>query len=524
MKLIKLTKLDVRKTSLACLSGTLLFLAFPPASLYPLTFIAFLPLLWALEGISPKRAFFLGWASGSFFYILLLHWIVLNPAVESWVKPLLYLGVLLIGLFQGLFWAAPAAVSRWLSDRTRLPLWVSFPALFTVFDWLRGLGLLGFTWGSPGYALARWTDAIQMASLGGLYLVTWWVVIVGGLVIWVARSFLKNFYGNDSANGQAKLIRISILSAVLILPPLFGLLMKKAVERLKFEAPKFTAALIQGNIEQGMRWDREFREYNWSQYRLLSLQAARQNPELVVWPETAMPFYLRYENDFYREMLSLVDSSGLAILTGVPDVKTDFNTGRQEYFNSAFLFLPGRGLAGEYAKSQLVPFGERFPFKEKIPGLRHVNFGEGEWTPGADSVVLDHPKARISCLICFESIFPAIARRQAARGSKLFVNITNDGWFGRSGAARQHAEMSVFRAVEQRRSVARCANSGVSMFVTPSGRICQPTDLYVQTVIVQSLPLMDYRTLYGRLGDWVVWLLLAFLAPFFALAFFRKPN
>jgi apolipoprotein N-acyltransferase len=172
----------------------------------------------------------------------------------------------------------------------------------------------------------------------------------------------------------------------------------------------------------------------------------------------------------------------------------------------------------------LVPFGERFPLKDKIPGLRRVSFGEGEWTPGADTVVLDHPKSRISCLICFESIFPAIARRQAARGSRLFVNITNDGWFGRSGAARQHAEMSVFRAVEQRRSVARCANSGVSMFVTPSGRICQPTDLYVQAAIVQNLPLLDVRTVYGKLGDWVVWLLLALLAPFFALAFFRKPN
>jgi apolipoprotein N-acyltransferase len=524
MKLLKPLRLDFRKASLACLSGALLFLSFPPASLFPLSFIAFLPLLWALEGSSPRRAFLLGWASGAFYFVLLLHWIVLNPAVEAWVKPLLYLGVVLIGFFQGLFWAVPAALSRWLSDKSGLPIWVSFPALFTVFDWLRGLGLLGFTWGSPGYALARWTDALQMASVGGLWLVTLWTVLISGLVFWAAHPFLGRPPQVASGRMRALLPRLLALVAAVFIPPLAGIPVKRAVESLEAPAPVFTVALVQGNIDQGMRWDREFQEYNWTEYRRLTQEAAAHKPDLVVWPETAMPFYLRYENRFFSEMLSLVDGAGFPVLTGVPDAKTDFETGRTDYYNSAFLFLPGRGLAGEYAKAHLVPFGERFPLKDRIPGLRHVNFGEGEWTPGADTVMLHHPLSTISCLVCFESIFPAIARRQAAKGSRLFVNITNDGWFGRSGAARQHAEMAVFRAVEQRRSVARCANSGVSMFVTPSGRVHQATPLYVRAVIVRSLPLLDCRTLYGRFGDWVVLLLLACLAPFFVLALARRPK
>lgn len=524
MKPLKPLKLDIRKNSLACLSGVLLFLSFPPASLLPLAFIAFIPLLWALERCSPRRAFMIGWSSGSFFFILLLHWIVFNPAVEAWVRPLLYLGVLLIGLFQGLFWAVPAAAAGWLSDRSKLPLWASFPALFVIFDWLRGLGLLGFTWGSPGYALARWLDAIQMASLGGLCLVTLWTVLISALVLWVVRSYVKQAPNAASGSRKPLVPRMVVLLAAFILPPLAGMSMRKHAERLEASAPKFAAALIQGNIEQGLRWDREFQQYNWDLYRELTLEAAGARPDLVVWPETAMPFYLRYENRFYSEMLFLVDATGVPVLTGVPDVKTDFGTGRQEYFNSAFLFLPQRGLAGEYAKAHLVPFGERFPLKEKIPGLRKVNFGEGEWSPGADTVLLMHPRARIGCLICFESIFPGIARRQASKGAEIFVNITNDGWFGRSGAARQHAEMAVFRAVEQRRSVARCANSGVSMFVTPSGRICRPSDLYVQATIIQSLPLMDVRTIYGRFGDWVVALVLAILAPFSVTALIRRPK
>lgn len=524
MKLLKPLKLSIRKTSLVCLSGALLFLAFPPASLLPLAFVALVPLLLALDKASPRRAFLLGWASGAFFFILLLHWIVFNPAVEPWVRPLLYLGVLLIGLFQGLFWAAPAAAATWISDRSRLPLWASFPALFIIFDWLRGLGLLGFTWGSPGYALARWTDAVQMASVGGLYLVSLWVALTSGLVFLIVRSFVKPSLKVPKDRWRPLLLKFFALALAVILPPLSGQFMRRQAEKIAAKAPGFAVALIQGNIDQGLRWDREFQQYNWDRYRELTLAASRKKPDLVVWPETALPFYLRYENQFFSEILNLVDETGVPVLTGVPDVKTDLRTGRHDYYNSAFLFLPYRGLAGEYAKSHLVPFGERFPLKEKIPGLRHVNFGEGEWTPGADTVLLLHPKSRIGCLICFESIFPSIAARQAKKGAQLFVNITNDGWFGRSGAARQHAEMSVFRAVEQRRSVARCANSGVSMFATPSGRICQSTDLYVQATIAQSLPLLNVRTVYGRLGDWVIWLLAILLLPFFALALAHPPT
>jgi apolipoprotein N-acyltransferase len=192
---------------------------------------------------------------------------------------------------------------------------------------------------------------------------------------------------------------------------------------------------------------------------------------------------------------------------------------RQAFYNSAFLILPNEGLAASYAKSHLVPFGERFPYKEKIPFLKEVDFGEGEWTPGADSVIFRTTLADFSCLICFESIFPEISRTQVGQGAKFMVNITNDGWFGRSGAARQHADMSVFRAVEQRRAIARCANSGISMFVMPTGRVISRTGLFEQAILQAEVPLTSGSTFYQRHGDIFVLALslllaLAIIAPY----------
>ncbi len=523
MRLLRISEIDIGQAYPAFLSSLLLFLAFPPLSIFPLSLVAMVPLLWAMKGWSIPRSFFISWTAGTLFFVLLLHWIVLNPAVELWVKPLLYLGTLLIGMYLGLYWALPAALAKFLEQRFSFPGWLSFPALMTLSDFWRTQGFLGFPWGSPGYSLARCTEAIQMAAWGGFYSLTFWVLLINGLIF---RALTQSRPGSGSAPiARWFLTRSGPALIILLVPILWGRTSLDKWERFERSSPSMSVALIQGNIDQGQRWDRKFMEYNWQTYRRLTWGTKELRPDLVVWPETAMPFYLRYEGRYLAEMMDLTDRLDCAVLTGVPDVLTDPRNGAQTYYNSAFLFLPGKGLAGEYAKSHLVPFGERFPLKDKIPFLRDVNFGEGEWSPGVDTVLLLTDQAPISCLICFESIFPGIARNQVNRGSRLLVNITNDGWFGRSGAARQHADMAVLRAVEQRRSIARCANSGVSMFITPSGRIHQPTELYRTAVIHQKIPLMDVQTFYARHGDLFILILLSFtaLGPLVCYWFKRKP-
>ncbi|MDI6741006.1 MAG: apolipoprotein N-acyltransferase, partial [Candidatus Edwardsbacteria bacterium] len=178
---------------------------------------------------------------------------------------------------------------------------------------------------------------------------------------------------------------------------------------------------------------------------------------------------------------------------------------------------------GPDATWHIAPFGERFPLKEHIPFIRNVNFGEGEWTPGTDTVLFRLDTLAFANLICFESIFPEITRSQARRGADFFVNITNDGWFGRSGAARQHADMAVIRAVETRRAIARCANSGISMFIMPDGAIRKPTPLYQQVVIMEDIPVMGGTTFYSRFGDLFLLLVMLLFAGSLAVAAF-KPR
>ncbi len=495
-----------RSYILASITSLLLFLIFPLFSLWPLALVSLIPLYFGIENLSLRKTFLVSWLSGFLFFCGLLHWIVFNPAVESWVRPLLYLGVVLIAAYLSLFFAASFSSAKWLSGELKIPFWWATPFCLVLFDFLRSHGILGFPWGSLGYSLARWTSVIQMASFTGVYGITFWIVLVNSLLYWLIKYFIAN---RPFRLTTTIILRISFVLLVFAMPQLIGKLMLFGVNREMQNAPIINISLIQGNIEQGYRWDKEFREYNWRTYDSLSRRASKQPVDLLVWPETALPFYLRYEPEYYLQALSLANDLKSSILTGVPDFSYDPSQQRQLYYNSVFLIRPIYGLINSYAKSHLVPFGEKFPYKDKIPFIRNVNFGEGEWTPGADSIIFDMGGINFACMICFESIFPEIARKQVSKGARFLVNITNDGWFGRSGAARQHAEMAVFRAVEQRRAIARCANSGISMFILPTGEIIKPTPLYKQVIITDALPLLSTKTFYQKYGDFFVLLIFA---------------
>jgi len=509
-----------RSFFLASLTGLLLVLVFPLFSLWPASFIALIPLYYGIESLSIRRTFFVSWLGGFLFFAGLLYWIVLNPAVEKWVRPLLYLGHILIAAYLSLFFAASFTLSKWLERRLSVPLWLIAPFSMVLFDYLRSHGILGFPWGSLGYSLARWVSIIQIASYTGIYGVTFWIVLLNGLIY----ATLRIIWSTKPLRITAPAVKKATLGLLFFCAPfLFGKIMLSRINAEIQNAPILNIALIQGNIEQGFRWDKEFREYNWQIYDSLSKQTAKQPIDLFVWPETALPFYLRYEPVFFSRITSLADTLKSSICTGIPDFSFDPQTQRQFYYNSAFLVRPVYGLTGTYAKSHLVPFGERFPYKERIPFIKNINFGEGEWTPGTDSIIFNLGGIRFSCMICFESIFPEIARIQVGKGARFLVNITNDGWFGRSGAARQHAEMAVFRAIEERRAIARCANSGISMFILPTGEIIKPTRLFEQAIITNSLPLLTGRTFYQRFGD--LFVLIIFMTMLLvSLMTFIRPS
>ena len=239
--------------------------------------------------------------------------------------------------------------------------------------------------------------------------------------------------------------------------------------------------LVQNNL--GLeKWRRGGLERSFITLEQLSRAAAAQRPDLLVWPETAVPCRVRTREDCRSRVEDLVAELGVPVLTGASDA--DPRT--REPYNAAFYFS-GKPPLQRYAKMHLVPFGERTPFMDFVPLLRDIDWtaltgdlGPAEFARGRERTLFEHPRGDFAVLICFESVFPDLVRGHVAGGADFLVVITNDSWFGRTAGPYQHAQLAVFRAVENRTAIARCATSGVSLFVDRYGRTSQSTPVFTQ--------------------------------------------
>jgi apolipoprotein N-acyltransferase len=267
-------------------------------------------------------------------------------------------------------------------------------------------------------------------------------------------------------------------------------------------------AVVQGNIEQDQKWSPAMRLETVDIYTHLSEQAIdRQDgsPVLLVWPETALPFLIG-DNLYYRRLKNgLIKKQKIWLLSGAPfyrapEDRDSQQAGVGESYNSAYLFTPEGKIGGRYDKQHLVPFGEYVPLSDyfSLPGPLVENIGN--FSNGKPVNPLSCQGAAIGVLICFESIFPKLSRDWTARGANLLVNITNDAWFGHSSAPWQHLSMSVFRAVENRRSLARSANTGVSAVIDPLGRINRSSPLFQPFYLVENVPLLQTKTIFVGFG------------------------
>jgi apolipoprotein N-acyltransferase len=248
-------------------------------------------------------------------------------------------------------------------------------------------------------------------------------------------------------------------------------------------------------------------------YRRLSLDAAVRAPSLIVWPETAAPFFLRYDHALRARVLDIAAETGSHLLVGSPDRERVWGVaGRERYFNSAFLLSPGGGLLDKYDKMHMVPFGEYVPLKSILFFVEKLAYGIGDFEPGRTYTIFQLPVGRFGVTICYEVIFPDQVRRYVKEGAEFLVNITNDAWFGRSAAPAQHLAMAAMRAAENRRYLIRAANTGISAIVDPQGRIVQASGIFEPAVISGRISLVRDQTLYTRYGDVFAWVCVAFVA------------
>lgn len=483
------------EAGLAALGGLLLAVAFLPGPFGFVAWFAFVPLLAALERMRARQAgaggaFTLGYVFGLVFFLGAIHWIALLSDVAITVPWLKYPAWIVAAGYLALYPALASWVSIGLARHAGLGLGTVVPFVMLAVEEMRGSGELGFPWFQPGYTQHAYTPVIQMASLGSVTLVTLWLLFVNVLV-WRALA----------GPGRGRAAAGALL--VLLLPWLWGARVLDAVP--PGEGP--AVALIQANVAGEIKWSGKHQDEILDTFVSLSEEAAADTmrPVLLIWPETATGSYLRMVPGQEARVLDLAARTGVPVYSGYPEATRDA-VDRIHYFNAAGMFPPGGGRPPFYAKRHLVPFGERMPFQWLFPWIGRLDLGQAEWTPGRDALLFDSDAGPFTTLICFEAIFPDLTREDVRKGARWIVNITNDEWFGHSAALYQHAAMSVFRAVENRVPLARCANTGLTLVADANGRVRAHAPVMRPAVLVARLSPPGRPTLYTRIGDWPGWL------------------
>ena len=478
------------------LVAVLLTLSFPPFPLGFLAPIALAVLLNYILHLPVNRGFAIGYWSAVLWGFLTLYWIANNTL------PGMLLTVFIGALHYGLVWWLVRRVHEYFP---RLALWI-FPVVWVAAEFFRQFTDLRFNWLNLAYTQTYYLPYIQLAEITGYLGVSFLLAVLGVLLYCIVR-FPHRRFGS-----------VGVMLALIILPSLYGWWRIQALEATKIARVK--VAVVQPNVDPYQKWEPAFQEQAFAILDSLTLQAVGDSPRVVIWPETATPFFLRNEPRYLKRIHQIVDSFEICLLTGTPDYQ--YHTEAREYhtYNAAFFFRPHFEPFQFYYKMALVPAAESMPFKQIFPFLRKINVGGGDFFPGREFKVFrcaasnetnnsyTHPsgKVRLSVAICYESVFPQIVRGFVQNGANILAVITNDGWFGTTSGPYQHQQYAVFRAIEHRISVARSANTGISVFIAPTGKIIGRLPLNSQGVLSGWLPIREQPTLYTRWGDWLGWL------------------
>jgi apolipoprotein N-acyltransferase len=494
------------RAALLALAALGVALAFPSTNWEALVWVALVPLFVTAVSCPPRAAFGWGWLYGTISFLVLLRWLDFTFRTYSDIPwPVTWGPTLALAGYCGLYVGAVAGAVSWLARPSIGWALAASPFLWVGGEWIRGHLFGGFPWGLLGYSQYLSLPVIQIAELAGVYAVSLVIVAV-----------------NAALAGCLVRPRSSVKGVVLVAALLAGTLGFGAW-RLGAPAPpadETRVAIMQPSIEQPLKFVPGHAAETVAIYLDLTRRAGAERPQLIVWPETALPGPLRRDPGMARTLEALSAAIGSPLLVGSIDVE---GKAPPKLRNTAFL-LTERGIVGRYDKIRLVPFGEFVPLSGLIGFVRSWAQFIAELEPGSRASVFPGPPAPFAVVICYEGIFPELVRELVRGGARLVVNMTNDAWFGRTAGPWQHLAMYPFRAVEHRVAVVRVANTGVSAFIAPSGRIGRHTALFERTVITEPVPLRTGETIYSRFGDWLAYLALGVSGASLALRARRRAE
>ncbi len=481
---------SIRPVLLAVFSGLLIVLSFPRPDFSFIIWIALIPLLTALEGQTSRTAFKLGFICGFTTYSGLLYWLVIVmgdyghlpifASVPLW---------LLLSAWLALFYGATAWATTF-GEQLSIKSALMMPLVWVSGDYLRNFLLGGFPWTMLGHSQYRLLPLIQIADITGVFGITALIVLANV----VFYRMLRALSGADIPY-PAKSAVVLVLALATTLG--YGFIKLNSPEP---ETVPFKVALIQGNIDQAVKWSPAFREKTLDIYSNLSRQAVAGQPaNLIVWPESAAPFFFQENSPASDRIRNLARELSAYLLFGSP--AAELRNGRYTNLNSAFLLAPDGSEIGRSDKIHLVPFGEYVPLGRFMPFVNKLVHGIGDFSPGLDAKPLRAGNVSTGILVCYEVIFSEIAREYVNNGSRVLVNITNDAWFGRSSAPYQHLAMAIFRSVETRTPLIRAANTGITSIVDQNGHIMGMTSLFKEAVMVGEVHPGSADSLYLKIGD-----------------------
>ena len=497
--------------------GCLATAAFPPLGWWPLAWVAWVPLLLSVRGAPAGGAFRRGLVAGLVAALGVFHWIVVVVHTYGHA-PMTFalLTLFLLAAYLALYPAAWAAGAARLGRLGEVPAIVLGACLWVALEWVRTHLISGFPWALLGNSQAPFLPLIQISEWTGAYGVSF-VVILANLALASLAGELR-----EARPVTPPWIRTAALALVITLIVALGAGRREGIETRARGRRPLVVGLVQGNVPQDVKWDPAFVLGSLRRHVALTADAAEWKPDLIVWPEAATTFYFQDGEALSKVIRDASGQAGAPIFFG----SSAYEPGgggparARRYYNSAFLVNPGGQRVGRYDKIHLVPFGEYVPFRRLLPFLSRVATGiaSGDFTPGEAPVIFPIDGRRFGALICYEGIFPALSRDLVNHGADLLVNVTNDAWFGRSGAPGQHLQMAVFRAVEERTGMARAANTGISALIQPTGEITARTGLFTMTQITGKVYPKLFRTFYARHGDVFAWACAALAAAGLALA------
>ncbi|MBF0448930.1 MAG: apolipoprotein N-acyltransferase [Magnetococcales bacterium] len=482
---------------LALLSGMISVRGLPPIQEELTMMVGFALFFVLLNNVSMRRGAWLGFLFGWGHFSLGFWWLLTSIHLHGgFPLPLAVLALLLfsaaIALYSALF---GALLPRLVPRPENLPL--AAPALWVVMEWLRSHLFTGFAWNLVGYGWNGREAILQIADLGGVYLLSWLMLFPAAILalIWQRRQ-------------QNRIIVGGVLTILFTLgcANLYGSLridydLNKA--RTSQWASPLKVALVQGNIPQEKKWDPGYRDEGFKKYINLSREIP-QAVDLVIWPETAVAFFLQASPDEMGQIKQLSQHLGAPILTGAPMADKD-QDGYWNFYNSALLLDEKKNQNHRYNKHHLVPFGEYIPLRQYLPdSVTKLTAGASDFTPGPGPIPVAWSQGNIGLLICYEVIFPDEVRQLASSGVRWLVNITNDAWFGES-AKPQHLAMARLRAIENRLPMVRVANTGISAAFDQGGHELARIPANQAGTVIVELPRGRGQSLFKKSGQAWIW-------------------